>query len=150
MADDLQAFVLDELNGMIDSLDETVTQEDMGRVLLELRDAVRDETWQPTPTAERWKERPHGVREDVDDYSMCLCGSPVAAALHDAEPPRIEDLAPGTTFTAQYRAGAFAGKATRWRRDDYGVVLASTGLRIDQRDIDPSTIRDVTPPAVTE
>jgi hypothetical protein len=41
----LQEHVLAELNGMIDSLDETVTQEDMGRVLLELRDQVRDGTW---------------------------------------------------------------------------------------------------------
>lgn len=51
-ATSLRDFVLDELNGQIDSLDETVTQEDMGRILLELRDAVRDGSWQPAPSTE--------------------------------------------------------------------------------------------------
>lgn len=40
-----QKFVLDEVNDLIDSLDETVSRADMGRVLFELRDAVRDGDW---------------------------------------------------------------------------------------------------------
>lgn len=23
-----------------------------------------------------WMDRPHGMREDADDYSMCICGVP--------------------------------------------------------------------------
>lgn len=67
--DDLRAFVLDELNGQIDSLDETVTQEDMGRVLLELRDSVRDGTWRSassTPTREQIEKVVTRWRRDLD------------------------------------------------------------------------------------
>lgn len=100
------------------------------------------------PTAERWQDRPHEAREDVDDYSMCLCGSPVDVPLHVAAPPSIADMVPGTTFTAQVRGftnpvdwevlpyvggGVFARSPSSWRW-------------CSQHDIDPSTIRDVTPP----
>lgn len=109
---------------------------------------VLDSLSQPTMTAERWKERPHEVREDVDDYSMCLCGSPVAAALHDAEPPRIEDLAPGTRFLATPRGWT---NPTSWVvvQDADGHVSAYSPVSarwVTQADLDPSTICDVTPP----
>ncbi|WIA99725.1 hypothetical protein [Curtobacterium sp. MCBA15_012] len=105
MTDTLRTFVLDEVNGMIDSLDETATHEDMGRVLLELRDAVRDGTWQPTPTAEP-------DDEETDDEEFCArCYAGVDSSEHHekcvvtghaedgesaTEPPRLtlsEDVA---------------------------------------------------------
>lgn len=63
--------------------------------------------------------------------------------LPGAESPRIADMAPGTTFTAAAMRGE-----ERWTRqadgvtDVYGNVWAI-------RELDPSTIRDVTLPAVT-
>lgn len=66
-----------------------------------------------------------------------------------AEPPRIEDMAPGTQFTAQYRMTgrrALFAKVGKW-----SVVEVAVGaLTIHGAVLDPSTIRDVTSPAVTE
>lgn len=56
-------------------------------------------------------------------------------------PPRIEDMAPGTTFTAEV--------PDRWlvQVESGGALFADTCVeRKSLEHIDPSTIRDVTPP----
>ncbi len=66
-----------------------------------------------------------------------------------AEPPRIEDLAPGTTFRAKHVDPEECGNAMRtWfvfglRRV---ILFNDWGQRWSVDSIDPSTIRDVTPP----
>lgn len=56
------------------------------------------------------------------------------------EPPHIEDMAPGTTFTEEVRWTVTGTLST-------GVVVAQSkdGMRFADK-FDPSTIRDVTPP----
>ncbi|PYY32366.1 hypothetical protein DEI89_13110 [Curtobacterium sp. MCBD17_030] len=77
--------------------------------------------------------------------------------LSTAEPPRIEDMAPGTTFTGDRPKGhlvAEGGQIVRrhGRRFMKLVFLADSelvndrGELVDADEIDPSTIRDVTPP----
>lgn len=68
-----------------------------------------------------------------------------------AEPVSIADMAPGTTFVARYRAGAFHGDAARWRKVDATLVAlaSSAGTPVYATQLDPSTIRDVTPPPKT-
>jgi len=64
------------------------------------------------------------------------------------EPPSIADMAPGTTFTAEgagvadtkHRFHLMERGGTRWLT----CLTHSTGARPDY--VDPSTIRDVTPP----
>jgi hypothetical protein len=64
-----------------------------------------------------------------------------------AEPPRIEDLAPGSTFRADTTHGTqgelFFAAADGWFYNIMGIIT-------NPRDIDPSTIRNVTPPATKE
>ncbi|PZE66914.1 hypothetical protein [Curtobacterium sp. MCBD17_021] len=62
-----------------------------------------------------------------------------------AEPVSIADMAPGTTFT-----GRIWGETDDelWFRTALGAVSAS-GVRASDDHIDPSTIRDVTPPPAT-
>jgi hypothetical protein len=71
----------------------------------------------------------------------------VGIAAATAEPPRIEDMAPGTTFTEA--SGGWPRTAwTVGQRHD-GTKYAkrqSDGWVLDPKCIDPSTIRDVTPP----
>jgi hypothetical protein len=58
-----------------------------------------------------------------------------------AKPPRIEDMAPGTTFTEEVRWTVTGTLST-------GSTVAHSGsgeMRFADR-FDPSTIRDVTPP----
>lgn len=59
-----------------------------------------------------------------------------------AEPPRIEDMAPGTTFTAS----TWQKYLSHWTYLPDGGVLSGMGVWHDRADVDPSTIRDVTPP----
>jgi hypothetical protein len=60
-----------------------------------------------------------------------------------AEPPRIEDLTPGSTFRADTTHGTqgelFFAAADGWYYNIMGIIT-------NPSDIDPSTIRDVTPP----
>jgi hypothetical protein len=65
-----------------------------------------------------------------------------------AELPRPEDMAPGTTFTARFVNPADGGG--RFTNIDGFGVRDEAGRWCIARGIDPSTIRDVTPPAVTE
>ncbi|MBF4602818.1 hypothetical protein [Curtobacterium sp. VKM Ac-2884] len=62
-----------------------------------------------------------------------------------AAPPRIADMVPGTTFTAAY--GRDLSASTRWMRCTGPSRCVNVGgVRFDADAIDPSTIRDVTPP----
>jgi len=92
---------------------------------------------QPTPTAEpnNWA---NGHRwpctrfyTSATERDACTC---------NAAPPSITDMVPGTTFTAKTPTG--------WRRclraTGFGVYVAEG--QWDYSRIDPSTIRDVTPP----
>jgi hypothetical protein len=62
-----------------------------------------------------------------------------------AEPPRIEDMAPGTTFTVNLLGSGIDYRVTV---PDFGVQyrLVDRDLWVHLRDRDPSTSRDVTPP----
>ncbi|WP_206556295.1 hypothetical protein, partial [Curtobacterium luteum] len=63
-----------------------------------------------------------------------------------AEPPRIEDMAPGTTFTARCYTDR-AETDTLWMVCRYvGIVSWYGGVLRDLNKVDPSTIRDVQPP----
>lgn len=77
-------------------------------------------------------------------------------------PPRIEDMAPGTTFTCEYQDWATNGRpkqrylcaiarsgSTSTRLCFLDPSGASLHIREAQQTIDPSTIRDVTPPKET-
>ncbi|WIA96435.1 hypothetical protein [Curtobacterium sp. MCBA15_004] len=66
-----------------------------------------------------------------------------------AEPPRIEDMAPGTLFWAKDGKGVWR-RLSKTNASVTSVVDLSTGRHFPAIHIDPSTIRDVTPPAVTE
>lgn len=102
---------------------------------------------QPTPTAEQEctcfpvPERLHTTHYGATDPATTLEPNP-DCPLHfpTAEPPRIEDMAPGTTFTAVSLRGP-----ERWTRQIDGVTDRHGNVwSIDE--LDPSTIRDVTPP----
>lgn len=66
-------------------------------------------------------------------------------AVQPAEPPSIADMAPGTTFTG--RKGL--GLEQRMMRLEDGWAISTDGHTCDATVIDPSTIRDVTPPPAT-
>lgn len=62
----------------------------------------------------------------------------------DATPPRIEDMAPGTTFVqAVTWAVAASGSGKKYAHRQVGKFGSQL---ITDHDIDPPTIRDVTPP----
>lgn len=93
--------------------------------------ALRALLSQQIPTADEWAawERCEGPRPDgLDDD----------APLPSPQPPRIEDMAPGTTFR-------LAGGNGMWMRTRDGAVHTS-GVSTFGVGIDPSTIRDVIPP----
>jgi hypothetical protein len=119
-------------------------------------------TPQPTPTAEPRMTcvdpRPHDAHEgdtgfgDEPDIDWVHWKCP-GVILNAAEPPRIEDMAPGTTFVAQTslsertwhlfmvteHVSYIDGSTIRlYRTPEDRAFVDST--------IDPSTIRDVTPP----
>ncbi len=108
---------------------------------------------QPTLTAEHVED---WTDAQPNEGPGCSCGfngsfqDCAAWRAADVEPPRIEDMAPGTTFTGTTRQGF----TQRFERVSRGRVRAENGtlwspLDYRGRDrIDPSTIRDVTPPAV--
>lgn len=91
----------------------------------------------PTPTAEHDDECFAGEWNEAAGVTcVCTCG---------AEPLRIEDMAPGTTFTAR----RYGDLNYRWRKEPDGwysrIVNGGRQVSPEPR-IDPSTIRDVTPP----
>jgi hypothetical protein len=116
---------------------------------------------QPTPSAEQSAEydRVAAVYGAIDDLVVDQ-GADVAAegvwAIRDAldaligwdqevcaaAKPSIADMAPGTTFTATTCDGHLA----LWVTLSDGNVMTGNGAVRDALDIDPSTIRDVSPP----
>lgn len=89
---------------------------------------------QPTPTAE------------ADDVELCDCGEPAAVCAAKrampVAPPSIADMVPGTTITSICpRCGGSGCVGLADCR-----LCAGTGVVSNP---DPSTIRDLTPPAVT-
>lgn len=85
---------------------------------------------QPTPTAEPMT---------LDQRAVAAFGPEV---LERTGPPRIEDMEPGTTFRAQ----AYAQAYQMWRVVNATTVEHQSGFHHHVSVIDPSTIRDVTPP----
>jgi hypothetical protein len=61
-----------------------------------------------------------------------------------AEPPRIEDMAPGTSFTASRDWGARL--VMRFMVTKSSQCVDHNGTWANASSIDPSTVRDVTPP----
>jgi hypothetical protein len=90
---------------------------------------------------------PIGVATERDLYDRYLDSYPVDAGVPSslsewrqspAEPASIADMAPGTTFVAF---------GVRWTVNAHHSAVGPAGLT--RGDIDPSTIRDVTPPPAT-
>lgn len=110
---------------------------------------------QPTPTASesdirlalarRWLNID---RSDGFEGLHAILFGPLPSGTSTAEPPRIEDMAPGTMFTAQMIG---SNREHRLTAPNFGVQyhVADHDVWIHRRDIDPSTIRDVTPPPTT-
>lgn len=134
---------------MAEKHDEPYPREWVDNEVVAGRERVRALLSQPTPTAEPCK-RCAGTgyitsppMPDVVDLPCPNCS--------DAEPPRIEDMAPGTTFTGTTRQWP----TQRFERVSRGRVKAENGTLWSPLDyqgrerIDPSMIRDVTPPRVT-
>lgn len=65
------------------------------------------------------------------------------------EPPRIEDMAPGTTFRAQDGKGRWRS-LSRSNASVTSVVDLLTGQHFPAIHLDQSTIRDVQPPKETQ
>ncbi|WP_176491732.1 hypothetical protein [Curtobacterium sp. 'Ferrero'] len=98
-------------------------------------DAVLALLSQPTSTAEHDEDCFAGEWNEAAGVTcVCTCG---------VEPPRPEDMAPGTTFdSAGDTFTVMDSFGDRWLQKDDGDAW-------DIEDIDPSTIRDVTPPPTT-
>ncbi|WP_284761533.1 hypothetical protein [Curtobacterium sp. MEB011] len=99
---------------------------------------------QPTPSAVLTGGIGYPVREAArreDEH---------ARSVATADPPSIEDMVPGTTFTAGW---PHTGRPTHWvvlndgvRCIEHGRGYYGTAWSLHDAPIDPSTIRDVTPP----
>jgi len=70
-------------------------------------------------------------------------------ALPDSQTPSIAGMAPGTTFRGRTLDGVLSSVDLLWFVDAAGNVFSIGAHHIDGQRIDPSTIRDVTPPTVT-
>lgn len=106
-----------------------------------IADAVVALLSQPNPTAER-----HAYTCTCDACRVPLVNKVAELGQAIAGPPRPEDMAPGTTFTAD---DASNGRTSRWRKEPDGWFshVVNGGRQVSpQPRIDPSTIRDVTPP----
>lgn len=109
-------------------------------VVDELHDLVPHRDSQPTPTAEASCECEHTSfdhgHSEGDGCLHCPCKEFTPA------PPSIADMVPGTTFMARHVRGfwdQFSVECGSLRRQGRGTCGAD--------EIDPSTVRDVTPPA---
>jgi hypothetical protein len=132
-------------------LSATSTESTVGFVRVDrARDAVLALLSPPTPTAKP---------THYDDPPSC---SPCRTGRHDAcsglpfprrqcqckdewhtEPPRIEDMAPGTTFTADGIRGPERMMRTN---GDVVVAVGTSGHHYYIGDVDRSSVRDVAPP----
>jgi hypothetical protein len=99
---------------------------------------------QPTPTVEPCTCPPPATHLGEGPDQDC----PKHGDRFHAAPPSIADMVPGTTFTASY--GKDLSGTTRWMRCTGPSRCVNVGgVRFDAYAIDPSTIRDVTPPSAT-
>jgi hypothetical protein len=96
---------------------------------------------QPTPSAE---PRTACATCDGTRYVTGPTGGGVPCPTCNAEPVSIADMAPGTRFVGDVRHGTQTFMVTI-----DSVIAAESGLNYFPEDIDPSTIRDVTPPPAT-
>jgi hypothetical protein len=124
--------------------------QDMGALRSKITEAVAAVLSQPNPSAEPvcacgHPEFDHGHSEG-DGCLHCPCKELIATQ------PRIEDMAPGTTFTAE--GVGVSGTLHRFTVTDQRSPGGHRYLRCATHDgngaiesyVEPSTIRDVTPP----
>lgn len=106
---------------------------------------------QPTPTAEPVSPRCLFAHTMVTADGRCgRCGAQLVDPRGQADaPPRIADMAPGTTFVARPSGSPRWLAFSRLPGADPDVE-DNEGDRWRWFAIDPSTIRDVTPPSGTE
>ncbi|WP_336698205.1 hypothetical protein [Curtobacterium sp. USHLN213] len=101
---------------------------------------------QPTPTAELIA-CPHWEPGQITMRKGCT------ACAANAAPPSIADMVPGATFTARHvDPEECGGIERRWfiaQHFDMMLAISDEGQRWSPASIDPSTIRDVTPPPTT-
>lgn len=112
-------------------------------------DAVLALFQQPTPSAEHDRHcasRTIMLPVDPPRAAACDCGAA-------AEPVSIADMVPGTTFTARHvDPDECGGIDHRWfviRPGARPLVISDEGQHWSGDSVDPSTIRDVTPPPAT-
>jgi hypothetical protein len=92
---------------------------------------------------------------DIDALDRLLDSHMVKEPLESAKPVSIADMAPGTTFRARLRDGLGAVDRfwfvshVKYHRPNVPRVTSADGDRWLATCIDPSTIRDVTPPPAT-
>lgn len=71
------------------------------------------------------------------------------ALIAQSDESIADPMVPGTTFWGRPRDGVLSSTDRLWFVDAAGYVFSIGAHHIDGKRIDPSTIRDVTPPAVT-
>jgi len=122
-----------------------------------VKDAVLALFPQPTPSAEPEHDecprcKGYGIDPSVQragdmviDCHRCDGTGEIPQPESSTAPPSIVDMAPETTFTRD----DYPGEVWTVKRDvcDGGIYVLSDGHRSQNaEDLDPSTIRDVTPP----
>lgn len=81
------------------------------------------------------------LSQQADEPMDVFQAEAMRARRRTPEPPRIEDMAPGTTFL-----GALWGQQERLWFKAGETFVSTTGQRAGYPNIDPSTIRNVQPP----
>jgi hypothetical protein len=114
--------------------------DDYGKRQVAMSDQIDALLSQPTPTAE---PSALGLREHI--------GPDGSNYIMPAEPPRIEDMAPGTTFICEGKGVPGVEhhmRVTRHTRIDETRILwcLTHKFGADESYVNSSTIRDVTPP----
>ena len=123
---------------------------------------------QPTPKAEpdtramqmtmadllnQWDGLRHLDRPAINDWWYRRTSGHSLELQRSTEPVSIANMAPGTTFTARHiDPDECGGVDHRWfviRPGAQPLVISDEGQHWSGSSIDPSTIRDVTPPAAT-
>lgn len=101
---------------------------------------------QPTPRAEPVQYNGHNGLAVFADAARRLSEG---QAVPTAEPVSIAEMAPGTRFVGRTRDGALSTMDRVWMVGDIGYVFSTGNHLLTADRIDPSTIRDVTPPPAT-
>lgn len=123
----------------------SLTDMEFSTVVEDVTEAVADLLSQPTPTAEPKAGTCPKCRHAAHaDWCPNMASDNDCACTYDsneAEPPRIEDMSPGTTFTA-----AASEDVWRWVVRADGLIVSGLGVG-PMSALDLSTVRDVTPPS---